>query len=109
MAPMLCTIAETAVFQKHAAAIWSEGQLMVFKVWLAANPLAGDVVPGSGGVRKVRWGREGMGKRGGARVLYFNEPSGRIWLLMVYTKSKFDNLPASFLAQLRREVEDEHS
>ena len=54
MAPMLCTIAETAVFQKHAAAIWSEEQLMVFKVWLAANPLAGDVVPGSGGVRKVR-------------------------------------------------------
>ena len=82
---------------------------MVLKVWLAANPFAGDVVPGSGGVRKVRWGREGMGKRGGVRVLYFNEPSGRIWLLMAYTKSKFDNLPASFLAQLKREVEDGRS
>ena len=103
---MLCTIAETAVFQSHAQAIWTDEELMVFKVWLAANPQAGEVVPGSGGVRKVRWGRPGMGKRGGARVIYFNERAGRIWLLMVYTKAKFDNLPASFLAQLRQEVKD---
>lgn len=102
----LRTIAETEVFQAHAAAIWNEENLMVFKVWLAANPEAGDVVPGSGGVRKVRWSRPGMGKRGGARVIYFNEMQGRIWLLMAYTKAKFDNLPASFLARLKQEVED---
>ena len=45
----------------------------------------------------------------GARALYFNEASGRIWLLMVYTKNEFDNLPASFLAQLKHEVEDGRS
>lgn len=46
-----------------------------------------------------------MGKRGGVRVIYFNEHAGRIWLLMVYAKSKFDSLPASFLTQLKAEVE----
>lgn len=102
---MLCTIVETPVFQHQAAAIWRDDELMVFKVWLAANPLAGDVIPGAGGLRKVRWSRPGMGKRGGVRVIYFNEHAGRIWLLMVYAKSKFDSLPASFLAQLKAEVE----
>ena len=46
-----------------------------------------------------------MGKRGGARVVYFNEFEGQIWLLIVYAKAKFDNLPAEFLAQLKYEVE----
>lgn len=101
----LRTISETATFQSCAAAIWTEEELMQFKVWLAANPEAGDVVPGTGGLRKVRWSRPGMGKRGGARVIYFNEFEGSIWLLMIYTKAKFDNLPAKFLAQLKREVE----
>jgi hypothetical protein len=56
------------------------------------------LVPGSNGCRKVRWSRGGMGKRGGARVIYFNEFQGRIWLLIVYAKAKYDNLPAEFLA-----------
>lgn len=102
----LRTISETTVFISNAAEIWTDDELMQFKVWLAANPEAGDVVPGTGGVRKVRWSRPGMGKRGGARVIYFNEIEGHIWLLMVYTKAKFDNLPAKFLAQLKLEVEN---
>jgi hypothetical protein len=98
------TVAETEVFQRHAAAIWSEGERREFIDWIAANPLAGDVIPGSGGCRKVRWARAGMGKRGGVRVIYFNEPDGRIWLLIVYAKARFDNLPAEFLAKLKAEV-----
>lgn len=48
-----------------------------------------------------------MGKRGGARVIYYSAlPQGRIWLLMAYTKAKYDNLPATFLSQLREEVEN---
>jgi hypothetical protein len=46
-----------------------------------------------------------MGKRSGVRVVYFNEEQGRIWLLIVYAKAKFDNLPADFLAKLKYEVE----
>lgn len=102
----LRTIAETALFQSHAAAIWSDDDLTAFKVWLAANPDAGDVVPGSGRLRKVRWARRGMGRRGGARVIYFIEHQGCIWLLMAYTKSKYDNLSVSFLARLKKEVQD---
>ena len=45
-----------------------------------------------------------MGKRGGARVIYFNEFQGRIWLLIVYAKAKYDNLPAEFMARLKNEV-----
>ncbi len=72
-----------------------------------ANPLAGDVIPGSGGLRKVRWSRSGMGKRGGTRVIYYNTLcEGSIWLLIAYTKAKFDNLPAAFLKQLKEEISD---
>ena len=100
------TVSETPIFQKYAEEVWSESERSEFINWIAANPYAGDVVPGSGGCRKVRWTRQGMGKRGGARVVYFNEIEGRIWLLIVYSKSKFDNLPAEFLAQLKGEVEN---
>ena len=62
------TVAETEIFQRYAASIWSETERLEFIEWIAANPLAGDVIPGSGGCRKVRWARAGMGKRGGARV-----------------------------------------
>ena len=65
------TVAETEIFQRYAASIWSESERLEFIDWIAANPLAGDVIPGSGGCRKVRWTRAGMGKRGGARVIYF--------------------------------------
>ena len=57
------------------------------------------------GLRKVRWARQGMGKRGGARVIYFNRlENGEIWLLIVYAKAKFDNLPAAFLNKLKEEI-----
>lgn len=101
------TIVETPTFVRLAADIWSEAELMEFRLWLAGNPLAGDVIPGAGGLRKVRWSRLGMGKRGGARVVYFNQLSeGVIALLMVYAKAKFDNLPPAFLLQLKKEFED---
>jgi hypothetical protein len=99
------TVAETEIFQRYAASIWIEAERAAFVNWIAANPLAGDVIPGSGGCRKVRWSHSGMGKRGGARVIYFNGADGRIWLLIAYAKAKFDNLPSGFFAQLKSEVE----
>ncbi len=99
------TVAETEIFQRYAASIWSDDERTAFIDWIAENPLAGDVISGAGGCRKVRWSRPGMGKRGGARVIYFNGDDDRVWLLIVYAKVKFDNLPAEFLARLKREVE----
>ena len=99
------TLSETAIFQKYAAGVWSEAEHVALINWNAAQPLAGDVVPGSSGCRKVRWSRGGFGKRGGARVIYFNEFEGRIWLLIGHAKAKYDNVTAEFLAQLKDEVE----
>jgi hypothetical protein len=66
------TVIETPTFQKQAEKIWSESERLAFIDWIAVNPLAGDVIPGADGARKVRWGRAGAGKRGGVRVVYFN-------------------------------------
>lgn len=100
------TIIETDAFKRYAQTVWSDTEREAFINWLASNPLAGDVIPGTGGLRKVRWSRAGMGKRGGARVIYYNLLSdGCIWLLIVYTKAKFDNLPTSFLNNLKEEID----
>jgi hypothetical protein len=96
------TVAETEVFVRYAQAVWSDEERSAFVSWIANNPLAGDVIPGTGGLRKMRYSRQGMGKRGGVRVVYYNMlDDGKIWLLIVYSKSKFDNLPVAFLNQLK--------
>ena len=100
------TVAETSVFVRYAAEVWSEAEREEFINFIAGKPEAGDVIRGSGGCRKVRWSRSGTGKRGGARVIYFLASEGTVWLLIVYSKSKLDKLPASFLAELKRGVED---
>jgi hypothetical protein len=101
------TVIETDIFKRYAQAIWDDAERGEFIVWLAANPLVGDVIPGSGGLRKVRWSRAGTGKRGGARVIYYNTlPEGHIWLLIAYTKAKYDNLPLAFLNQLKEAMCD---
>lgn len=103
---LMYTVIETPVFVRAASEIWTDTQRMAFINWLAANPESGDVIPGSGGCRKLRWTRTGMGKRGGVRVIYFNQLArGEIWLLMIYVKAKFDNLPVSFLNQLREAID----
>lgn len=105
---MYLTVAQTAVFQKYAEDIWSADELDRFVDWIALNPLAGDVIPGSGGLRKVRWGASGRGKRGGARVIYYNQLNdGTVWLLMAFTKAKFDDLPLSIVRELKNAVHKE--
>jgi mRNA-degrading endonuclease RelE of RelBE toxin-antitoxin system len=87
------TVVETPTFQKQVEKIWSESERMDFIDWIAENPLSGDVIPGAQGARKVRWSVAGRGKRGGARVIYFNfTEQGVLILLMVYTKSEQSNL-----------------
>jgi hypothetical protein len=64
-----------------------------FTAFIAGNPEAGDVIPDTDGVRKVRWGRAGIGKRGGTRVIYFYHDADRpLYLLMVYAKGRQENL-----------------
>lgn len=99
------TVIETPSFQKQAAKIWAENELAVFIDWLALNPLAGAVVPGTGGARKVRWTVQGKGKRGGARVIYFNRlDSGFIVLLAVYAKAEQENISTQAVKEARNEA-----
>lgn len=99
------TVVETDVFVRYAQAIWSDTERDEFIGWIANNPMSGAVIPETGGLRKVRYARQGMGKRGGARVIYYNVlDDGKIWLLVVYSKAKFDNLPTAFLNKLKAAV-----
>lgn len=101
------TVIETQAFIRTAAKIWDDEEREQFISWLANNPDAGNVIPGSGGLRKVRWSRQGMGKRGGARVIYYNVlDDGVIWLVVAYAKAEYDNLPTHVLNQLREAIEN---
>jgi hypothetical protein len=84
MAVRLITVAETPLFLRQAEKVWSRQEHDEFVDYIAGDPEAGDVIPETGGIRKVRWGREGTGKRGGARVIYFfHAPDRPLYLLMV--------------------------
>jgi mRNA-degrading endonuclease RelE of RelBE toxin-antitoxin system len=95
------TLVELPTFKKQAEAVWSEAEYEAFTFWLAQNPEAGDVVPGTGGGRKVRWKRAGSGKSGGSRVIYYHlVASEKILLVAVYGKSARENLPAHEITKL---------
>jgi len=101
------TVIETPTFTEDAKELWSEEDRGEFCAWLAANPDAGDVIPGSGGCRKVRWRRQGTGKSGGVRVIYFTRlESGELWLLVIYAKSVRGSIPAHLLKSIREVIEN---
>jgi mRNA-degrading endonuclease RelE of RelBE toxin-antitoxin system len=86
---------------------WTEEERGAFAAYIAEHPTAGDVVPESGGIRKVRWGRAGSGKSGGVRVIYFiRTAEGEVVLLTLYAKSKTDNLTGPKLKEIRRALEE---
>jgi hypothetical protein len=91
--PRPITVAETTVFIRQAADVWTDEERSTFLDFIARNPEAGDVIPESGGVRKVRWSRQGSGKRGGVRVIYFYYRADvPLYLLMVYAKARREDL-----------------
>ena len=97
------TVAETPLFVRQAEKVWSEDEREAFVTFIAANPEAGDVIPDTGGVRKVLWTRAGSGKRGGTRVVYFYYDAGRpLYLLLVYAKTRQENLSPDEKRQARK-------
>jgi len=98
----MLTVVETPVYLRSIGAIWSSAEAAEVVDFLALHPTAGDVIPGTLGLRKLRWHRAGIGKRGGARVIFYQQPErGRVVLLIAYTKSKFDDLPREYLNRVR--------
>jgi hypothetical protein len=98
----MLTITETELFSAIWPKYWTADEFGEFCAWLALNPEAGDVIPHSGGCRKVRWSVGGRGKRGGVRVIYFNRlADGKVWLMTMYAKNVRDNVDAKVLAKIR--------
>jgi hypothetical protein len=87
------TVVETAEFLKSASRLMSDSECQELVAFLGANPEVGEVIPGTGGVRKIRWAREGMGTRGGARVIYYYHSERLpVFLLTAYAKNRKANL-----------------
>lgn len=90
------TVAETLPFLRQAARLWDEEEHTAFIDYIARNPDSGDVIPDSGGIRRLRWRRPGTGKRGGVRVIYFyHDEHMPLYLLQLYTKAQQEDwIPA---------------
>ena len=103
---------ETPTFLRAAAAYFSEEDREKIVWTIAANPEAGDLMPGTGGYRKIRFARPGMGKRGGVRVVYlFGGQELPIFLITVYAKSEKGNLTKAernALAKMARSFFDDY-
>ena len=92
-APRQLTIAETSVFTRKAASLLSAEEADALYLFLSLNPEAGEVIVGSGGVRKLRWALPGRGKRGGARIIYYyHGETVPLYLLALYAKNERETL-----------------
>jgi hypothetical protein len=91
--PVLITVAETPEYVRCADRLLSTADRMDVVAYLAANPKAGDLMQGTGGVRKLRWARGARGKSGGVRVIYyFHSDAMPLYLLTVFGKNERANL-----------------
>src|SRR3990172_11080774 len=87
---------ETSVFTRKAHELFPEEGYRLLQVALLRKPDIGAVIPGSGGIRKLRWGASGRGKRGGARVIYFWHPKSKhLLMLFAYPKNERSDLTAA--------------
>ena len=102
----MLTVIETPLFERIWPLYWTEEERGAFAAFIAMHPAAGSVIPHSGGIRKVRWQRAGIGKSGGVRVIYFTRnAAGEVVLLTLYAKSALENMTSAQLKELRRAFE----
>lgn len=103
----MISFVETKLFTRLVGELLGDDEYARLQHALIANPEHGDVITGSGGVRKMRWGAPGRGKRGGLRVIYFlRTKQGQIWMLTLYPKNVADTIPANVLRQIKEEIDD---
>jgi len=98
---------EATAFTKYVYDYLSEDEYQGLQNYLLQYPETGKVVPGSGGVRKIRWRMAGKGKSGGVRAIYyFKKQDDEIWLLTIYSKSEEENIPAHVLREIAKEIKN---
>ncbi len=102
-------IIETQIFSRQVQALLSDEEYRKLQMALLLRPDFGPVIPGSGGLRKVRWSLGGRGKRGGVRTIYYwAVKDDQILMLFMYAKNEQDDLTAEQLKVLRKIVEEEY-
>lgn len=105
---MRLTFKETSFFTRQVAELLPDEELNALQWALMANPGSGDLVRGSGGLRKLRWAGSGRGKRGGLRVIYYwHVPGSIILFLLAYPKNERENLSQAQIKALRSIIETE--
>jgi mRNA-degrading endonuclease RelE of RelBE toxin-antitoxin system len=105
--PSIFSFIETRLFTKLVVEYLTDEEYSALQGFLVRDPDAGSVIPGSSGVRKIRWAAQGRGKRGGYRVIYYvRRTHGVIWMLTMYPKNVAENIPTHVLRQIRKEVEN---
>jgi mRNA-degrading endonuclease RelE of RelBE toxin-antitoxin system len=101
-------IIETSIFTRQLQALFTDDEYRKLQNKLVARPDAGDLIPGSGGLRKIRWKRGGRGKRGGTRIIYYwFAHKQTILMLFLYPKSEQDDLTSQQLKTLKQIIERE--
>ena len=102
---MVFTFVETRLFTGLVPQYLSDDEYADLQRVLIADPEAGDVIRGTGGVRKFRWGVAGRGKRGGIRIIYYvKRQQDEIWMLTLYAKNEEQTIPAHILRKIREEI-----
>ena len=102
-------IIETSVFTRRVTALLSDDEYRELQATLVEQPKAGPVIPGSGGIRKLRWSASGRGKRGGARVIYYwATEQDHLLMLFIYAKNESEDLTQDQIKTLRQIVEREY-
>ncbi|HAS54203.1 MAG: hypothetical protein A2X56_03485 [Nitrospirae bacterium GWC2_57_13] len=101
-------IIETPIFTRRIQAVLADDEYRLLQDQLVQQPDAGKIIPGSGGLRKLRWSADGRGKRGGIRVIYYWFVSPEVILMLfAYPKNERDDLTTDQLKQLKKIVEGE--
>ena len=99
---------EASSFTKLLSKYLTDDEYRALQTYLMQKPDAGNLVKGSGGVRKVRWASEGKGKSGGVRVIYYwNKADHEIWMLTIYSKSERSTIPGHILKQISEAIDNE--
>ncbi|MEX0828190.1 MAG: hypothetical protein WD005_04475 [Haliea sp.] len=99
---------ETSAFAKLLPDYLFDENYRALQMYLMQKPDAGDIVKGSGGVRKVRWAADGKGKSGSVRVIYYwKKPDHEIWMLTIYSKSERSTIPGHILKQIAEAIDHE--
>ena len=97
---------ETKLFSQLREGYLPDDEYAKLQEALIERPERGAVIPGSGGVRKLRWAQRGRGKRGGIRVVYYAKVrDGVLFMLTLYAKNEEENIPAHILRKIREEID----